>query len=202
MTKIISFTILFVFIIGCSKPDESYLILNDVLCDVIGEGYKYESYISFCERIDSLPVEQDFYLEHRVELPTNEKVVFFDAELTTDIKDREFFNVNSIKLNDLELNTFEGFIKSLGVNTKLDTNQLISNCGYQYGLISDDIIKEIKPSKRIVFFISHIYISNDNKNACFFIEGGQGPDYWDALVFANKNERKWYVSRKIYITDY
>lgn len=191
--------LIFIILSSCSSSSKlNYKVLSNVICDVIGDDYYYESYATFCERKDTFDVAYSFYEQNREKV--NEPIVFFinrlkQAGISDDNNKEALLNVEELKL-------FEKLMGlSCGIN--FDVNRLAGECDYKFKLATDNKINSIKPSERVVFRISRIAFSDNKKLACFFIEGGRGADgYWDSIIFVIENHGIWNIINKIPIRVY
>ena len=148
----------FLLFASCVSVNDSNIVYKDVLCDVIGDGYKYESYVEFCQRIGTYEIDDEFFKKNRRE--KEQPVFLFDSTYGPGYNSSF---VTYVKFSRAELGLYKELIED-SIKGGIDIEGINNGNGYTFKSINDESIKFIKPSSRVVFSLSKVIFSTDKKS--------------------------------------
>lgn len=198
--------ILFVQFNNCIGQNNKYNVLNDVICELLGEDYYYESYANYYRDTLNKSESYDDYLTNRKILNDSLKVIFLNNffELPKGKTNNSFKKLENDSLftnNIYYKKLLDDFIINCSKRERLEIRKIIGNCKYQFANFSDKRINNFRPSESASFFISKIVFSKDKKSACFYFAGGRG-SYDDSFVVLNEKGENWIIVKKIPVSIY
>ncbi|MCT4688520.1 MAG: hypothetical protein N4A55_14550 [Vallitalea sp.] len=206
MRKVIYLLVIVISINSCSGQTENYRVLNDVICELTGDEYMYETISSFYKDSVNSNFNYDVYIKERRLLKDSMRVIFLNNyyALPKGMAKSDFDNLrrDTIFRNNINYRTIlDEFIDRCEDRVELDIKKVNPDCGYYFRTITDKRVKYFKPSDRAVLFISNIIYSNDGECACFYLAQCRG-GYSDVFVLLKRYDNKWKIVKTVPVSDY